>query len=125
MKFNMDGKIRDFVCCFFFVFRTNVLEPYTDKDIFIRLPDRRKITSIKWLAIWNLRDHENYGDIFLPEGFEPPAPRKLSELTRQGAGVKSSTVVIMDTKTLYVPHFHFNGENNGKIMFISTNNNNN
>lgn len=96
-----------------FFHRTNVLEPYTDKDIYIRLPDKRKITSIKWLAIWNLRDQENYGDIYLPDGFEPPAPRKLSELTRQGGGVKSGTVVIMDTKTILLPHFHFNGENNG------------
>lgn len=96
-------------------FRTNVLEPYTDKDIYIRLPDKRKITSIKWLAIWNLRDHENYGDIYLPEGFEPPAPRKLSELTRQGGGVRSNTIVIMDTKTLFVPQFHFNGDNNGTV----------
>ncbi|OQR73501.1 protein Skeletor [Tropilaelaps mercedesae] len=98
--------------------KTNVLEPYTDKDIFIRLPDKRKITSIKWLAVWNLRDNENYGDIFLPDGFEPPAPRKLSELTRQGAGVRSNTIVIMDTKTLFIPEFHFNGENNGTYFWV-------
>ncbi|XP_003739573.1 protein Skeletor, isoforms B/C [Galendromus occidentalis] len=98
--------------------KTNVLEPYTDKDIYIRLPDKRKITSIKWLAIWNLRDNDNYGDIYLPDGFEPPAPRKLSELTRQGGGVKSGTVVIMDTKTILLPHFHFSGDNNDTYFWV-------
>ncbi|CAN7990538.1 unnamed protein product [Ixodes pacificus] len=37
--------------------KTNKLQPYTDKDIYLHLPDRRKITSVRWLAIWNLREH--------------------------------------------------------------------
>lgn len=89
--------------------KTNKLQPYTDKDIYLQLPNRRKITSIRWLAIWNLREHENYGDIFFPEGFEPPAPRRISELSRRGAGVRSGTVVIVDSKTIQIPEFYFNG----------------
>lgn len=89
--------------------KTNKLQPYTDKDIYLHLPGRRKITSIRWLAIWNLREHANYGDIFFPEGFEPPAPRRISELSRRGAGVRSGTVVIVDSKTVQIPDFYFNG----------------
>ncbi|XP_077521189.1 protein Skeletor, isoforms B/C-like [Amblyomma americanum] len=89
--------------------KTNKLQPYTDKDIYLQLPNRRKITSIRWLAIWNLREHANYGDIFFPEGFEPPSPRRISELSRRGAGVRSGTVVIVDSKTIQIPDFYFNG----------------
>ncbi|KAK8756167.1 hypothetical protein V5799_001132 [Amblyomma americanum] len=89
--------------------KTNKLQPYTDKDIYLQLPNRRKITSIRWLAIWNLREHANYGDIFFPEGFEPPSPRRISELSRRGAGVRSGTVVIVDSKTIQIPEFYFNG----------------
>lgn len=89
--------------------KTNKLQPYTDRDIYLRLPDKRKITSIRWLAIWNLREHANYGDIFFPEGFEPPSPRRISELSRRGAGVRSGTVVILDSKTIRIPDFNFDG----------------
>lgn len=89
--------------------KTNKLQPYTDKDIYLQLPNRRKITSIRWFAVWNLREHANYGDIFFPEGFEPPSPRRISEFSRRGAGVRSGTVVIVDSKTIEIPDFHFSG----------------
>ncbi|KAL1414003.1 hypothetical protein MTO96_030802 [Rhipicephalus appendiculatus] len=49
--------------------KTNKLQPYTDKDIYLQLPNKRKITSIRWFAVWNLRENANYGDIFFPRGF--------------------------------------------------------
>lgn len=98
--------------------KTNSLQPYTDKDIYLRLPDKRKITSIRWLAIWNLREHANYGDIFFPEGFEPPSPRRISELSRRGAGVRSGTVVILDSKTIRIPDFHFDGDHPDTYFWV-------
>lgn len=98
--------------------KTNKLQPYTDKDIYLHLPDRRKITSVRWLAIWNLREHANYGDIYFPEGFEPPSPRRISELSRRGAGVRSGTVVIIDSKTIQIPDFYFNGENSDTYFWV-------
>ncbi|KAH8026983.1 hypothetical protein HPB51_000694 [Rhipicephalus microplus] len=68
--------------------KTNKLQPYTDKDIYLQLPNKRKITSIRWFAVWNLREHANYG---------------------AGAGVRSGTVVIVDSKTIEIPDFYFNG----------------
>ena len=35
-------------------FRTNVLERYFNKDLTITLPDNKKITEIKWFAIYDL-----------------------------------------------------------------------
>ncbi|KAH7972910.1 hypothetical protein HPB52_018662 [Rhipicephalus sanguineus] len=89
--------------------KTNKLQPYTDKDIYLQLPNKRKITSIRWFAVWNLRENANYGDIFFPEGFEPPSPRRISEFSRRGAGVRSGTVVIVDSKTIEIPDFYFSG----------------
>lgn len=38
----------------FFDCRTNVLERYFNKDLTITLPDKKKITEIKWFAIYDL-----------------------------------------------------------------------
>lgn len=32
--------------------RTNKLQRYINKDITIRMPDDKKVTAIKWLAVW-------------------------------------------------------------------------
>ncbi|KAM7304886.1 hypothetical protein ISCGN_014786 [Ixodes scapularis] len=56
--------------------KTNKLQPYTDKDIYLHLPDRRKITSVRWLAIWNLREHAK------PTARKSTAPRP-AELTAE------------------------------------------
>ena len=34
--------------------RTNVLQPYLNKDFTLTLPEGKKITSIKWLAVYDL-----------------------------------------------------------------------
>ncbi|KAL3218681.1 hypothetical protein MRX96_031418 [Rhipicephalus microplus] len=44
-----------------------------------------------------------------PKGFEPPSPRRISEFSRRGAGVRSGTVVIVDSKTIEIPDFYFSG----------------
>lgn len=34
--------------------RTNVLQPYLNKEFTLTIPDGKKITSIKWLAVYDL-----------------------------------------------------------------------
>lgn len=34
--------------------RTNVLQPYLNKDFTLKLPDGKKITDVKWLSIYDL-----------------------------------------------------------------------
>lgn len=57
-------------------------------DITIRLPDDKKIKSLKWLAVWDLRDNRNFADIYIPDGFEPPSPQRVAELSRNGHGIR-------------------------------------
>ncbi|RWS20860.1 protein Skeletor: isoforms B/C-like protein, partial [Leptotrombidium deliense] len=78
--------------------RTNVLERYFDKDITIRLPDDKKIANIKWLAVWDIRENRNFGDVLIPDGFEPPSPQRVSEFSRQSHGVKSGAVYVINSR---------------------------
>ena len=52
--------------------RTNVLDRYLNDEITLTLPDNKKITDIAWFAIYDLSLHDAFGDIYIPEDFEPP-----------------------------------------------------
>lgn len=98
--------------------RTNRLQRYTNRDISIRLPDDRGITSIRWLSIWDIRGSKNLGDIVIPEGFEPPAPKKISEFSRMAHGVKSDTVTLIDSRSIGIQQLHYDGLGNGVYFFV-------
>lgn len=89
--------------------RTNRLQRYTNRDITIRMPDDRRITSIRWLSVWDIRAGKNLGDIIIPEGFEPPTPKKISEFSRQAHGVKSDTVTLIDSRSIGIQQLHYDG----------------
>ncbi|XP_076331217.1 cytochrome and DOMON domain-containing protein knickkopf isoform X2 [Tachypleus tridentatus] len=98
--------------------KTNKLQRYVNEDITIQLPDKKKITSIKWLAVWDIREHANYADIYIPEGFEPPSPQRISELSRDGHGVRSDAVYIMDSKTIKIPNLYYDGNSSDTYFWV-------
>jgi len=89
--------------------RTNVLRSYLNKEFTLKLFDGKKISDIKWLAIYDLTIQENFGDISIPEEFEPPSPQKLNELSKRSHEVSSSVVVILDSKTIAIPKCYYDG----------------
>ncbi|XP_067139649.1 protein Skeletor, isoforms B/C-like [Centruroides vittatus] len=98
--------------------RTNKLQRYVNRDLTIVLPDNKKITSIRWLAVWDLREHSNFADIYIPEGFEPPSPQRLSEFSRLGHNVSSDPVMIIDSKTIFIPYFNYDGKNENVYFWV-------
>lgn len=61
---------------------------YLNDEITITLPDRKKITEIKWFAVYDLTLHEVFGDIYIPEDFEPPGSQILTDLVGRSNGVR-------------------------------------
>nr|CAD7202981.1 unnamed protein product [Timema douglasi] len=61
--------------------KTNMLERYFNKDFTLTLPDGKKITEIKWIAIYDLSSQNTFGDVYIPEEFEPPTTQTVSQLT--------------------------------------------
>ena len=104
------------------------------------MPDGKKVTDVKWLSIYDLtfqvmfhvdsfilyriwvnlhsrallKKKENFGDVFIDEGFEPPSSQKLTELSRRAHRVSSLAVVIVDAKTVLIPEFNYDGLATGK-----------
>lgn len=98
--------------------KTNKLQRYVNEDVTLRLPEKRKITSVKWLAVWDLREHSNFADIYIPEGLEPPSPQKISELSRTSHGVRSDAVVVIDSKTISILNLYYDGNKTDVFFWV-------
>jgi hypothetical protein len=101
------------------------LDRYFNKDFTLTLPDNKKITEIKWLAVYDLSSQNTFGDVYIPEEFEPPTAQKISKLTSRSHDVESEAIEIIDAKTIKISQFTYNGEGKGKtfhkFLDISTN----
>ncbi|KAG1654628.1 Protein Skeletor, isoforms B/C [Nymphon striatum] len=98
--------------------KTNKLIRYRNADFTLTLPDGKKITDIKWLSVYDLTGNQNFADVYVPEGFNVPAPQRLSEFSSHGAGVKSGTIVILDSKTIKIPDFYFVSTNANVFFWV-------
>ncbi|XP_064099107.1 protein Skeletor, isoforms B/C-like [Macrobrachium nipponense] len=88
--------------------RTNVLDRYLNKDITITLPERT-IVEIKWLAIYDLTRLESFGEIYIPEYFEPPQEIILNKLSSRSGEVQSGAVIIKESKTIVIQDLVYDG----------------
>lgn len=96
--------------------RTNVLNRYFNKDFTLTLPDNKKITEIKWLAVYDLSSQNTFGDVYIPEEFEPPTTQKISRLTGRSHDVDSENIEIIDAKTIKISQFTYNGKGKGENL---------
>jgi transposase len=100
--------------------KTNKLRQYVNKDIRIRIPDDKKIKVIKWLSVWDIRDNRNFADVYIPDGFQSPAPQEISEFSRYSHNVKSGPVIIIDSKTIKIPDFTYDGSSKSAYFWVGT-----
>ncbi|XP_018791491.1 PREDICTED: protein Skeletor, isoforms B/C isoform X1 [Bactrocera latifrons] len=98
--------------------KTNILDRYHNKDFTLSLPDRKKITEIKWLAVYDLNNQNNFGDVYIPEEFEPPRAQAGGTFSRRSHNVSSSALEMLDSKTIRIKDFTYDGL--GKRTFFWT-----
>ncbi|KAF4533130.1 hypothetical protein B566_EDAN007941 [Ephemera danica] len=97
---------------------TNVLSRYFNKDITINLPDRKKLTEVKWLAVYDIASQKTYGDVYIPEEFEPPTIQKISRFSKTSHGVNCDSIEILDSKTIRIVHFNYDGLSKGAFFWV-------
>ena len=51
-----------------------------------------------------------FGDIYIPEEFDPPAPQRISQLSKSSHNVSSLAIVILDAKTISIPQLTYDGQ---------------
>ena len=90
-----------------------MLNRYFNKDITINLPDRKKVTEVKWMAVYDIATQKTYGDVYIPEEFEPPTIQKISRFSKTSHGVSCESIEILDSKTIRIKDFSYDGLGKG------------
>ncbi|XP_017490872.1 PREDICTED: protein Skeletor, isoforms B/C-like, partial [Rhagoletis zephyria] len=98
--------------------KTNKLRQYVNVDVRIRLPEDKRIQSIKWISVWDIRSQKNFADLYIPEGFLPPAPQTIAEFSNLSNDIKSEPVVILDAKTIRIPEFTYDGRRKEAYFWV-------
>lgn len=60
--------------------KTNVLQRYLNAEFTLTIPNGKTVDQLKWFSVYDLTDHEEFGTLYIPEGFEPPDMQVLSHL---------------------------------------------
>lgn len=76
------------------------------------------MTEIKWLAVYDLNNQNNFGDVYIPEDFEPPRTQTGGTFSKRSHNVSSSSIEILDSKTIRIKDFTYDGR--GKRTFFWT-----
>ncbi|CAH2218353.1 jg18101 [Pararge aegeria aegeria] len=80
--------------------KTNILERYNNEEIRLKLPDGKKVPRISWFAVYDLASQNAFGDVYIPEEFEAPAPRTLTPfVAAPGVALSSQPVTFLDAST--------------------------
>lgn len=53
-----------------------------------------------------------FGDVYIPEEFDPPGPQKISQLSKRSHDISSEAIEILDAKTIRIPQFSYDGLGN-------------
>ena len=79
----------------------------------------KQIHQLKWFAVYDLTEYEAYGSLFIPEGFEPPDTQVLSHLEGKANGIEADKVLVMDSKTIMLEKFYYDGKGGNGIHFYA------
>ncbi|XP_059045505.1 protein Skeletor, isoforms B/C [Achroia grisella] len=101
--------------------KTNILERYHDTEIRLPLPEGKRLSRTKWFAVYDIASQNAFGDVYVPDDFEPPAPRSLAALSGSGTpAVSSQPVQVLDSITILIPELKYDG--NGEDVYFWTGN---
>lgn len=68
--------------------------------------------------MYDLSNQNTFGDIYIPEEFEPPTVQKIPQLAGKKNGVSSGTVEIIDAKTIKIYDFKFDGKTSSTYFWV-------
>ncbi|XP_013165780.1 PREDICTED: protein Skeletor, isoforms B/C [Papilio xuthus] len=92
--------------------KTNILERYNGAEVVLRLAEGKRLSRLRWLAVYDVGTQNAFGDVYVPDEFDPPAPRSLGPLVPAPAApvvVSSKSVRFLDANTFLIPEFRYDG----------------
>lgn len=99
---------------------SKVLRKYTGETFRITVPDGKKITDYKSLAVWCRKFAANFGWVMIPSNFELPKEQHLAAFKNGAHGVSSDRIVLKDSKTALVQKFTYDGAGPDAHFLVGT-----
>lgn len=60
----------------------------------------------------------DFGDVYIPEAFEPPRAQRGSTFSKRSHGVTSNPIEVLDSKTVRIPELYYDGTGS-KTYFLA------
>ncbi|XP_045102559.1 protein Skeletor, isoforms B/C-like [Portunus trituberculatus] len=93
--------------------RTQVLGPYSKRNLILKFPvtkkGQRSFSDIKWISVWCRRFGIDFGHVKVPRDLVKPAPQVATGLHSDKPRLTSESVTIVDTHTIELEDFTFDG----------------
>ena len=74
----------------------------------LAVPEGKRISRIKWLAVYDIGSQNTFGDVYVPDEFEAPAERAVGPLAGSPAA-SSKPVRFLDAVTVLIPELRYDG----------------
>ncbi|CAM1305759.1 Uncharacterised protein r2_g1561 [Pycnogonum litorale] len=90
--------------------REEILKRYDGEKVIVELPNYCKMKEVKSLSVWCARFKANFADVSF-SNIPIPAPQKIGCFPSDSKhGVGSNDLIILDSKTIKVPIFEYDGK---------------
>ncbi len=66
--------------------------------------------------MYDLTQHDFFGDLYIPEEFEAPGPQVLTDLQGRTNDVEAKQVVVLNSKVIKLQSFTYDGRG-GEVYF--------
>lgn len=61
------------------------------------------------MAVYDLSTQATFGDVYIPDDFEPPKAQRGGSFSRRSHGVNSGVIEILDSKRVRIPDLFYDG----------------
>lgn len=96
------------------------LEGYDKRDIIITLPDGKKIKDFKYFGVYCKKASVSFGYIMIQPDFKAPQAATVGELKGMSTMVTSGPVTLIDSMTLMIENFNYDGNTSDASFLVGT-----
>ncbi|KAJ8041500.1 HHIP-like protein 2 [Holothuria leucospilota] len=90
---------------------TSSLGVYNNQNVLLTLPSGTTLSSLSWIAVWDVTTQSDYGRVLIPVRFEPPEPFDIGELgfVPRVHNVHADNVIIENSKQFTFVNLDYDG----------------
>lgn len=93
---------------------------YDKKNLIVTLPDGKKIKDFKYFGVYCRQASASFGHIMIPSSFKAPQAATVGELKGKTTMVTSGPVTLIDSMTLMIANFNYDGKTADATFLVGT-----